>query len=932
MYSGFNKGDGAIIGPVAREDNQVDFEETSDISGGEEAIVFVEETEDGEASLAVAAARVNPATGALLWTKVDYNTAMIRTISMSQMSSMLNDFDRNSIYMQAIKKCIDYYVKVTGGKYPSIVDIGSGTGLLSMAAAKYGARKLLSCEMFTSLAGVSESVIADNGFDSIIQVVAGKSSDLDLEGMEEDSLDRPDIVISEILDSALLGESCMLSHSDAITRLLSTADSGIPGIDIQDKVVPHSGEVYAHLIECPEIAQMVNVAGLDLQGANPWKSSSVCGCRGGWPLIPLHWQVYEKNYDGKYLSSADKPTKVLSVDFYTPVDQSNETGGGHSMQSMVSVTRSGVVHGVLLWWKVRLCSPAVDPDGHCVLHTAPPSVFSALQSAGDPLLHSQLNWQDHWVQVVYPLPEALTVATGQAIRINASHDCIHIWMDVTHSPSSMNENATAVFSETVFSSSVIKRARLEDAETEITEVNQSENDDKQYEEVCSGATHESCVCGWHMLHGSERMQALSDPRRSQPLAQMVNTSVDKAAKHAKLTGKKQFVVDVSDGSILSLVGLRRMLKHSELDSSMDDAGGVALVSLETKLFSELFYRKLLATNAREQDDVRVWNSTEDFTCIEQWMACEEENAAEGGEVGETGGVAVEHEQAEEEEEEESSLVAFAAKYPECRIACLMSECFYYQMSIQPTWSALAFYYKRIQLDPLLVVSNGESSVGSMTSDADANANTDADGASASLPVPGSLMNTVISPRQGRIMVAAVDCERLFRCHGPVGMVNGVFDHKAYDAVVQNWHEHCYPYKLGHYDKRVLTRPTCIGTLDYYRSKSELEGTSIDSMVDIPITIKGSNGVDGSDNSNAICHFIAIWVDYQLTEDDTCTLELYRSSDNSKCAESQMDFPIYSTVYIKFLPVPVKVTNASILKAGVRFAHGDSDFKYDFSVV
>ena len=239
MYSGFSKGDGAVIGPVTSEESQVDFQETSESSGGEEAIVFVEQTEDGEATLAVAAAKIDPENGALVWSKVDYEAAMVRTISMSQMSSMLNDFDRNSIYMQAIKLCIDNYAKKTGGKSPAIVDIGSGTGLLSMAAAKYGARKLLACEMFTSLAGLSENIISDNGFGDVVSVVPGKSSDLDLEGVDEASPERPDIIISEILDSALLGESCMLSHSDAISRLLSSADAEV--VDMQDRVVPHSG-------------------------------------------------------------------------------------------------------------------------------------------------------------------------------------------------------------------------------------------------------------------------------------------------------------------------------------------------------------------------------------------------------------------------------------------------------------------------------------------------------------------------------------------------------------------------------------------------------------------------------------------------------------------------------------------------------------------
>lgn len=158
-------------------------------------------------------------------------------------------------------------------------------------------------------------------------------------------------------------------------------------------------------------------------------------------------------------------------------------------------------------------------------------------------------------------------------------------------------------------------------------------------------------------------------------------------------------------------------------------------------------------------------------------------------------------------------------------------------------------------------------------------------------------------------------------------VNGVFDHKTYDSVVQNWHQHCFPYKLGHYDKKVLTKPTCIGTLDYFRSKAELEASVIDAVVEIPVSLDSSSA-----DCSATCHFVAIWVDYQLTEDENSTIELYRPISEDSSSPVGMDFPVYSTVYIKFLPVPVQVTGASVLKAGIRFAHGDSDFQYDFSFV
>ena len=133
-------------------------------------------------------------------------------------------------------------------------------------------------------------------------------------------------------------------------------------------------------------------------------------------------------------------------------------------------------------------------------------------------------------------------------------------------------------------------------------------------------------------------------------------------------------------------------------------------------------------------------------------------------------------------------------------------------------------------------------------------------------------------------------------------------------MVDGWHEHTYPYKLGNYQKTLLTTPVCIGTLDYSKSLAELQSTGINNEISCPII----------SDAEAECHFVAIWIDYQLTVDEESVLHMYSDTSN--------DFPIYSAQCIKYFPQAVKVNSINSLQAKLIFNYGDSDFTYDFAII
>uniref|UniRef100_A0AC35UG39 Protein arginine N-methyltransferase 1 n=1 Tax=Rhabditophanes sp. KR3021 TaxID=114890 RepID=A0AC35UG39_9BILA len=86
-----------------------------------------------------------------------------------------------------------------------VMDVGSGTGILSMFAAKAGAKKVFAIE-YSGIAEKSKVIIKDNKLDHIITVVQAKMEDITElpEGIE-----KVDIIISEWMGYCLLYESML---------------------------------------------------------------------------------------------------------------------------------------------------------------------------------------------------------------------------------------------------------------------------------------------------------------------------------------------------------------------------------------------------------------------------------------------------------------------------------------------------------------------------------------------------------------------------------------------------------------------------------------------------------------------------------------------------------------------------------------------------
>ena len=92
----------------------------------------------------------------------------------------------------------------TRGEPVRVLDIGTGTGLLSMMAAKIGADSVTAIEEFRPMANCAEKIIKSNGFESKIKLVRKRSTEVEV-GPGLDMEEKANILVTEVFDTELIG-------------------------------------------------------------------------------------------------------------------------------------------------------------------------------------------------------------------------------------------------------------------------------------------------------------------------------------------------------------------------------------------------------------------------------------------------------------------------------------------------------------------------------------------------------------------------------------------------------------------------------------------------------------------------------------------------------------------------------------------------------
>src|SRR5215203_5558533 len=107
---------------------------------------------------------------------------------------MLNDEKRNEAFERALTNAITPETVV--------LDIGSGTGLLAMMAARAGAKETITCEMVPQLAKLARDTVERNGLADRIVTLDKKSTCL---AIGSQMTQRANLLVTETVDCGLLG-------------------------------------------------------------------------------------------------------------------------------------------------------------------------------------------------------------------------------------------------------------------------------------------------------------------------------------------------------------------------------------------------------------------------------------------------------------------------------------------------------------------------------------------------------------------------------------------------------------------------------------------------------------------------------------------------------------------------------------------------------
>lgn len=132
---------------------------------------------------------------------------------------MLRDRPRQEAYRNAILSNSSLFAGKT------VLDVGSGTGILSIFCAKAGAKKVYAVEA-SNIAQIARQVVKENGFESIIEVHQQKIEEFQLPAGAENT--KVDIIVSEWMGFYLLHEGMLDSVIYARDKFLDDTGTLFP--------------------------------------------------------------------------------------------------------------------------------------------------------------------------------------------------------------------------------------------------------------------------------------------------------------------------------------------------------------------------------------------------------------------------------------------------------------------------------------------------------------------------------------------------------------------------------------------------------------------------------------------------------------------------------------------------------------------------------
>ena len=268
---------------------------------------------------------------------------------LQHQQNMLEDHVRTEAYYRAItENRAEFEGKV-------VLDVGTGTGILSFFAAQAGAKRVYAVEGSIAMARNAEILVESNGLSDVIKVIKGKIEEIELP-------EKVDLIISEPMGVLLFHERMIESFLFAKNKFLKPELIGnemtlFPGIGTISLAPFTDGGMYADFKNRSKFWKNESFYGLNLSSMKQIAEEQIFR------------QPVVGGFDPKTLMSS---TVTKSFDFYKK-EVNEDTLKDICIPFEFLMEYTGVIHGIAGWFNVSF-----------------PSTFLTLETGPE---HTRTHWQ-----------------------------------------------------------------------------------------------------------------------------------------------------------------------------------------------------------------------------------------------------------------------------------------------------------------------------------------------------------------------------------------------------------------------------------------------------------------------------------------------------------------------------------------------------------